>query len=84
MSDANHASFSEPWQARAFALTQAVLEATVLDREEFRARLIGTISADSERPYWDSWVVALEALVVDHRLATADDLAMAAKLQPPH
>jgi nitrile hydratase accessory protein len=60
--------FDEPWQARAFALAQNVLETAHLDREEFRARLIAAIAEASDRPYWESWLVALERLVSDHNL----------------
>jgi Nitrile hydratase beta subunit len=57
--------FEEPWQVRAFALTQGVLEATGLERDEFRSRLIAVIGAAPTRPYWESWVIALEQLMAD-------------------
>jgi Nitrile hydratase beta subunit, N-terminal len=53
--------FDEPWQARAFALTQALIEAGDIDRESFRASLIAAIADQPTRPYWESWVEALEA-----------------------
>jgi len=56
--------FDAPWQARVFGLAAAVVETRFDgDREPFRQRLIAAIAADPERPYWDSWVVALERLV---------------------
>jgi len=58
--------FDAPWQARAFGLAAAVIETRFAgDREPFRQELIAAIADDPERPYWDSWVVALEDLV-DH------------------
>jgi len=58
--------FDAPWQARAFGLAAAVIETRFAgDREPFRQHLIAAIADDPERPYWDSWVVALEDLV-DH------------------
>jgi hypothetical protein len=58
-------AFDEPWQARAFAVAQAVVEACFAgDREPFRRVLIAAIAAAPDRPYWDSWAVALEALAV--------------------
>ena len=36
--------------------------------------LIAAIAADSGRPYWDSWAVALENLVVAHGILPADAL----------
>jgi hypothetical protein len=57
--------FDEPWQVRVFAMTQAMLETSGLDREEFRSRLVTAIGDDPERPYWESWLEALERLVTD-------------------
>ena len=73
--------FDAPWQARVFGLAAAVVETGFGgDREPFRQRLIAAVAADPERPYWESWTVALEDLVtgtgllasgeVDVRLAT--------------
>ena len=56
--------FDAPWQGRVFALADAVVEhAFGGDREPFRQELIKAIAADPGRPYWESWTVALEALV---------------------
>jgi hypothetical protein len=56
--------FDAPWQARVFGLAAAVVETRFGgDREPFRQQLIAAIADDPERPYWDSWVVALEHLV---------------------
>jgi hypothetical protein len=58
--------FEAPWQSRVFGLCAAVVETCFEgDREPFRQRLIAAITADPDRPYWDSWTVALERLVVD-------------------
>jgi Nitrile hydratase beta subunit len=58
--------FDAPWQSRVFGLCAAIV-ATCFDgdREPFRQRLIAAIAAEPERPYWDSWTVALQRLVVD-------------------
>jgi hypothetical protein len=56
--------FEAPWQARVFGLTAAVVETRFDgDREPFRQHLIAAIAAEPDRPYWDSWVAALEQLV---------------------
>jgi hypothetical protein len=58
-------AFDEPWQARVFAVGQAVVEACFAgDREPFRQLLIEAIAAEPGRPYWDSWAAALEQMVV--------------------
>jgi len=58
--------FEAPWQSRVFGLCAAVVDTCFAgDREPFRQRLIAAIAAEPDRPYWDSWTVALEQLVVD-------------------
>jgi len=57
------APFEEPWQARAFATAVVVVDETGLPWDAFRARLKAAIAADPDRPYWDSWVVALDDIV---------------------
>lgn len=69
-------AFDAPWQSRAFGLAAAVVETRFgKDWEPFRTRLIAAIAADEERPYWQSWTVALEDLLVTTGLVSADDLA---------
>jgi nitrile hydratase accessory protein len=66
--------FDAPWQARAFAIALATVERTGLAWDAFRLRLIDTIADEPDRPYYDSWVVALEALVVSAGLTTRGEL----------
>ena len=57
-------AFDAPWQSRVFGLAAAVVEhAFEGDREPFRRELIAAIAAAPDRPYWESWTAALEALV---------------------
>ena len=71
-------AFDEPWQTRAFGLAAAVVETRFgKDWEPFRARLIAAIAADEARPYWESWTVALEDLLVTTALLSAEDLGRA-------
>lgn len=57
-------AFDAPWQSTVFALAAAVVEhAFGGDREPFRQQLIAAIAAQPDRPYWESWTAALEALV---------------------
>ena len=56
--------FDAPWQSTVFGLAAAVVDnAFGGDREPFRQQLITAIAAEPERPYWESWTAALEALV---------------------
>ena len=78
--------FEAPWEARVFGLAAAVVETRFGgDREPFRERLIAAIAADPERPYWESWTVALEDLATATGLlpAGAVDAAVAGR-NPPH
>ena len=56
--------FAEPWEGRAFAMAVDVVSRCGLPWEAFRSRLVAAIAADPHRPYYESWVVALEELVV--------------------
>lgn len=68
-------AFDAPWQSRAFGLGVAVVETCFgRDWEPFRRRLIASIAADEHRPYWESWTIALEELLLAAGIVTADDL----------
>jgi nitrile hydratase accessory protein len=66
--------FEAPWQGRVFAMALAVVEERGLDWDDFRRRLIAAIEADPDRPYYESWTVALAGLVVDTGVVMQDDL----------
>ena len=71
-------AFEAPWEGRAFGLAAAVVQARFGgDRELFRLRLIEAIAAEPGRAYWESWVVALEAIVAHEGMVTADELEAA-------
>ena len=59
-------AFEEPWQGRAFGTAVALVERLGVEWDQFRTRLMAAIEEDPERPYWDSWVVALDGLVAAH------------------
>jgi nitrile hydratase accessory protein len=69
--------FEAPWQGRAFGMALAVVRGLGLPWSEFQQRLIAAIAAHPDAPYYDAWTAALERLVVDHGICTADDLAAA-------
>jgi len=64
--------FAAPWEGRALAMAIGVVKALGLAWYEFRARLIAEISAHPERPYYESWLQALERLVLDTGAVLAD------------
>lgn len=55
--------FDEPWHARTFGMAVALVEHLDLDWSAFQQRLITAIAEDPDRPYYESWTVALEDLV---------------------
>ena len=69
-------TFDAPWQARAHALALGVVDRAGLSWDDFRERLMGAIDEDPERPYYESWVAALEALLVDHGLVQEQELVV--------
>jgi nitrile hydratase accessory protein len=66
--------FAEPWEGRAYGLALEMMDRLGLPWELFRQRLISAIADAPDRPYYASWVAALEALVLDHGAGTDDEL----------
>ena len=67
--------FDAPWQGRVLAMAVGLVQRLGLSWEEFRARLIDAIADHPDRPYYESWTAALEALVIDLDVAQARDLS---------
>ena len=61
--------FDAPWQGRVLGMAVALVEKLDLPWDDFRQRLIAAIADDPERPYYESWTIALEGLVADLGLA---------------
>jgi nitrile hydratase accessory protein len=68
--DNGELTFAAPWEGRALAIAVALVEQLDLPWDEFRQRLIDAVAEDSDRPYYESWAVALEHLVVSLGLTT--------------
>ena len=66
--------FDEPWEGRAFAMAVDLVDRGRLPWESFRTRLVAAITADPDRPYYESWVVALEQLAVGTAAVAAGEL----------
>jgi len=75
--------FDAPWQARAVALAVAVVEEAGVPWDEFRSRLIAAIGEAPERPYYASWAIALESLVVGLGFSTPAALDAAEPAERP-
>ncbi|MCX6399279.1 MAG: nitrile hydratase accessory protein [Propionibacteriales bacterium] len=55
--------FSAPWERRVFGIVLALCRDGQCAWEDFRQQLIAQIAADRDRPYWESWAAALEAVL---------------------
>jgi nitrile hydratase accessory protein len=66
--------FAAPWEGRAFGLALDLVEQRGLPWSMFRELLIAAIAEEPGRPYYESWVVALERLVAEQELVTLADL----------
>lgn len=70
--------FAQPWERRVFGVTMALTE-QVFSYDDFRHHLMLRVGEAPERPYWESWLAALEdalsvacafdSHVIDARLA---------------
>jgi nitrile hydratase accessory protein len=58
--------FAAPWEGRAFALAVALHQRVGFPWDDFRSRLIAEIEHDPQRPYYESWLAALETLADRH------------------
>jgi nitrile hydratase accessory protein len=63
-------TFDAPWQARALAMAVLVVARAGCPWNEFRRRLIAAIDEEPSRPYWDSWVAALDRFVAETDVAS--------------
>lgn len=77
--------FDAPWQSRAFSVAVTLADSGLCDWDDFRERLIGEIG-EWERSHgpgaegWDyyaCWLAALERLLTERGLLSADELAAA-------
>jgi len=69
--------FEAPWQGRALGMALGVVRRLRLPWREFQQRLIVEIGARPDAPYYDSWLAALERLVVDFGVASAAEIVAA-------
>jgi nitrile hydratase accessory protein len=73
--------FAEPWQAQAFAMALALLENGSFSWQEWASTLGAEIATAAEHgiaedgsAYYELWLRALERLVADKQLASAQEL----------
>jgi nitrile hydratase accessory protein len=81
--------FSAPWEAQVFAMTVKLNEAGVFSWSDWTKALGAELHGIPERPYYESWLAALEKLLEvrslmsgAERLARIDAWDRAAKATP--
>ena len=81
--------FAEPWEAQAFAMAVKLNEAQVFGWTEWAETLGAELRKAPERPYYESWLAALEKIVeakgvmtAPERLSRIDAWDRAAKATP--
>ncbi|MBL8789089.1 MAG: nitrile hydratase accessory protein [Rhizobiales bacterium] len=62
--------FSAPWEAQVFALAVKLSEAGVFTWSEWTKTLGAELSAQPQRPYYESWLAALERIAEGHGTMT--------------
>ena len=75
--------FDAPWEARSVAMAIALVDRLGLPWDEFRSRLMAAIASDPDRPYYESWTIALERVAVDHGVVTMAALDAAEPTERP-
>ncbi len=75
--------FAAPWEGRALAMAIGLLQSLSLPWEEFRSRLIEEIAREPERPYYESWVAALERLLRECGVLSDEQLAALSEIRGP-
>jgi nitrile hydratase accessory protein len=65
--------FTEPWEAQAFAMAVRLNEAGVFGWTEWAETLGLELTARSDRPYYESWLAALERLAEAKGLMTGPE-----------
>lgn len=80
--------FRAPWEARAFAIAVALVEAGFCSWEEFRQRLIMAINREgASEDYYRNWLRALQSLLHDKGTVTTEEIAQEIAIlvaNPPH
>jgi nitrile hydratase accessory protein len=67
--------FQAPWEGRAFGLAVVLSEKGEYPWDDFRAKLVDEIASGEGDPYYESWLDALEALLLARGVVTADEVA---------
>lgn len=65
--------FAAPWEGRAFGLAVVLSDKGAYAWDEFRANLVEHIASGGEN-YYESWLDALESVLLSHGIVTNDEM----------
>lgn len=65
--------FSAPWEAQVFALAVKLNEAGLFTWNEWAATLGAELAREPQRPYYESWLAALERISEGHGAMTGPE-----------
>lgn len=65
--------FEAPWEGRAFGMAVVLHDSGAYRWDDFRDRLVENIS-DGSRRYYESWLSALESLLLARRMIEPEEL----------
>ena len=65
--------FAAPWEGRAFGLAVLLSEKGAYEWDDFRTRLVDEIAHGGEA-YYESWLDALESLLLARGVVTSDEV----------
>lgn len=66
--------FAAPWEGRAFGLAVALSDERCYGWDDFRTRLVDEIAKAPDGEYYERWLAALERVLLERGLVTADEL----------
>lgn len=66
-------TFNEPWEAQAFAMAVKLHERGAFSWTEWAETLGAEIAAAPDRPYYESWLAALERIVEQQAIIGHDE-----------
>lgn len=66
--------FAAPWEGRAFGMAAVLAKQHGFEWDAFRSALVAKIAARPDAPYYESWLQALEELLLGRGALTRDEI----------
>ena len=66
--------FAAPWEGRAFGMAAVLAKQQGFEWDAFRTELVARIASRPDAPYYESWLEALEQLLLGRGALTKDEI----------